>query len=517
MVETVWSIYVILIFMDSLLQKIETSPVYDVVNNTPIQALTRLSSLLGNNIYLKREDLQPVHSFKIRGAYQKIYALSESQKKKGIIAASAGNHAQGVAYSARTLSISSVIVMPVTTPEIKVDSVRRLGAELVLFGDSYDEACEHALALSAEKSLTFIHPYDDDDVIAGQGTIGKEIISHFSESPPDVVFICVGGGGLIAGVAAYIKSVSPSTKVVSVEHEGSACFHAALQEKSRVILPHVDLFVDGVAVKQVGKRPFEIASSLIDESILISTDEICASIKDIYDDCRAIAEPSGALSLAGLKAYVAKHDCQDQTMVSLLSGANMNFHRLRHVSERAEIGEHKEVLFSVTIPEEKGSFLKFCSLLERRSVTEFNYRYSGSKEAHIFVGLELTPDEDDGSSIQKLLTDNNYDYCDLTHNDVAKLHIRYMVGGVCSDLNNERLYRFQFPEKPGALLHFLSSVGSRWNISLFHYRNHGAAYGRVLLGIQIDDDSLEAFNSFLTTIGYIYFDETANPAYSLFL
>ncbi|RAP34569.1 threonine ammonia-lyase, biosynthetic [Candidatus Marinamargulisbacteria bacterium SCGC AG-439-L15] len=503
--------------MKDLIQDILSSNIYDVVKNTPLDKLSFFSDASGNSVYLKREDLQDVHSFKIRGAYNKISMLSEAQKKKGIIASSAGNHAQGVALSAKKLSLKATIVMPITTPAIKVSSVKSYGAKVILHGDSYDEAYHFASDYAKKNDLSFIHPYDDHHVIAGQGTIAKEICDTLGKDQIDYVFIPVGGGGLVAGMAAYLKHINPKIKVIGVEHEHSACLNAALKNNKRVTLPYVDIFADGVAVKQIGKLPFDILKDKVDSMQLVTTDEICASIKDIYDNIRAIAEPAGAMSLAAIKKYTAQHGLKNKVCVGLLCGANINFHRLRHISERAEIGENKEALFAVNIPEQKGEFLRFCALLKGRSITEFNYRFTTSKEAHIFVGIQLDDAKKETDHLKTTFQQNNYAFQDLTDNDCAKLHIRYMVGGKVATLKNEKVFRFQFPERPGALLQFLEGLGSQWNITMFHYRNHGSAFGRVLVGVDISKETETQFFNYLDSLGYTYFDETMNKAYKLFL
>ncbi len=490
------------------------STVYDVVDISPLSKLDKFSTLYKNSVHLKREDLHCVHSFKIRGAYQKISQLSDHDKSLGIIAASAGNHAQGVAYSAYKLGIKSTIVMPKTTPQIKVEAVKSYGSHVVLYGDSYDESYEYAMSLAKKSSYVFIHPYDDINVIAGQGTIAKEIDSQLSSI--DYIFVPVGGGGLISGIVSYFKYIKPEIKIISVEPENSACFYEAMKHNDRVVLDHVGIFADGVAVKQIGELPFELINAYVDDSVLVTTDEICASIKDIYDNTRAIAEPSGGLSLAGIKKYVLKHNLQNKTCVGILCGANINFHRLRHISERAELGENRESLFAISIPEVKGSFLEFCKLLKGRSITEFNYRYVSSEKATIFCGVEMNETEQ-SQDVERYYNKCGYNAVNLSNNEMAKLHIRYMVGGKVESISNERLFRFQFPERPGALLEFLSTLGSEYNISLFHYRNHGAAYGRILIGVQVNEDDYLSFKRLIDTIGYVYFEETDNPAYKLFL
>ncbi len=497
-------------------ERILRSKVYEVARETPLEPMPILSARLDNKILLKREDLQPVFSFKLRGAHNKIANLDEAARARGVVCASAGNHAQGVALSADRLGLRAVIVMPVTTPAIKVDAVRRLGGEIVLHGTSVDEAREHAEEIARVERMTFVHPYDDPDVIAGQGTIAMEILRQHSEQI-DAIFVAVGGGGLIAGIAAYVKSLWPHIKIIGVEPDDAACMHDALKAGHPVRLNHVGLFADGVAVAQVGDEPFRIAKQCVDEVILVSTDEICAAVKDIYDDTRSIAEPAGALGIAGLKTYVAREKARGETYVALDCGANVNFDRLRHISERADIGEQKEALLAVTIPERIGSFRKFCQVVGKRSVTEFNYRYSDVDDAHIFVGVELRNGEQDKIDLIRELDNEGYPTVDMTDNELAKLHVRYMVGGRAQALRNERLYRFEFPERPGALLNFLDNMGAGWNISLFHYRNHGNAYGRVLVGMQVPDGEDEKFQAFLEDVGYPSTDETVNPVYDLFL
>jgi threonine dehydratase len=497
------------------IEKILRARVYDVARETPLDLANTLSSRLKNNVFLKREDMQPVFSFKLRGAYNKIINLPAEVRAKGVIAASAGNHAQGVALAARELKIPALIVMPQTTPPIKVQAVRNYGAKIVLFGDSYDDAYGHSQQLAEENGLTYIHPFDDPDVIAGQGTIGMEIIRQHPE-PPHAVFVPVGGGGLIAGVAAYIKYVYPQVKIIGVEPDDAPTLSRAMEAKRRVHLKQVGIFADGVAVRQIGKETFRIARKLVDEVILVSADEICAAIKDIFDDTRTIAEPAGALSVAGLKAYVKRERIKKADLVAIESGANINFDRLRHVAERAEFGERREALFAVQIPERPGSFLQFCKLIGKRSITEFNYRYSDSRVAQIFVGVELRSGDEEREELLKRFKEKDYPIVDMTDNETAKLHIRYMVGGHAKGVDNERLVRFEFPERPGALLIFLSELGKRWNISLFHYRNHGAAYGRVLMGIQVPSEEMGNFLQSLRETEYPFWDESDNPAYRLF-
>jgi len=493
---------------------IDALNLYDTITNTPLTPLHTVSQKIDATIYLKREDLQPVHSFKIRGAHAKISALTTADRHKGLITASAGNHAQGVAYSAMKQGLSATIVMPVTTPTIKVDAVKRYGAHTHLYGDSYDEAYRKARALASENGAVYIHAYDDKDVILGQGTIAKELLE--ASLAVDYVFIPVGGGGLLAGIAAYIKTKRPATRIIAVEPENSDCLHQALYANQRIILDQVDIFADGVAVKQIGELPFAIAKETVDATIQVSTDELCAAIKDIFDETRAIAEPSGALSLAGIKKFAKTHSLTGKTCVGILCGANINFHRLRHISERAEIGESQEALFAIKIPEKPGSFLALCTLLGQRSITEFNYRHTHHEIAQLFVGLQLS-EQETSQDIMALIQHHHYTIHDLSNNDVAKLHIRYMIGGSSSLLEHERVYRFQFPERPGALLAFLTVMSAEHNITLFHYRNHGAAFGRVLAGLTVPPDQHHAFESRLTSLGYTYFDETKNVAYRTFL
>ncbi|MDH5472551.1 MAG: threonine ammonia-lyase, biosynthetic [Gammaproteobacteria bacterium] len=498
------------------IEKILTARVYDVAMETPLEKAKRLTARLENLVLLKREDLQQVFSFKLRGAYNKLYQLTKAGEVKGVIAASAGNHAQGLALAAARLGQKATIVMPKTTPRIKVESVRSLGAKIVLFGDTYDEASEHAYELAEKEKLSFIHPYDDPDVIAGQGTVGMEILRQYPESI-DAIFVPVGGGGLIAGVAAFVKYLRPEIKIIGVEPEDAACMAAAFAKNRRVILDQVGIFADGVAVRQVGRETFRVAKKCVDEIITVSTDEICAAIKDIFDDTRSITEPAGALAIAGIKKYIDQHKLKDKTLVAINSGANMNFDRLRHVSERAELGEHREGLIAVTIPEKPGSFRKFCKTIGKRGITEFNYRYADSKDAHVFAGIQLQDGVQELEELVAKIKEDGYPVISMTDNEVAKMHVRYMVGGRASGLEDELLYRFEFPERPGALLNFLTQIGNRWNISLFHYRNHGAAYGRVLVGLQVPDSDHKALNEFLSELGYRWWEETDNPVYKMFL
>jgi threonine dehydratase len=500
---------------DEYLARILRARVSDIAIETPLERVPRLSARLDNSVLLKREGLQPAFSFKVRGAYNKMRQLDPAQRRRGVIAASAGNHAQGVAMAGRALGIDAVIVMPTTTPTIKVESVRALGGRAVLHGDSFDDAHAHAQTIAAAEQRVLIHPYDDPDVIAGQGTIAAEILRQCADAI-DAIFVPVGGGGLIAGIAAYVKPLFPEVRVIGVEPEDSNCLHAALAAGERVVLDTVSLFADGVAVKQVGAEPFRVAQECVDEVILVSTDEICAAIKDIYEDTRAIAEPSGALGVAGLKRWVERERASGRTLVAIESGANLNFDRLRYISERTETGAHAEVLLAVTIPEAKGSFRRFCNVLRDRSITEFNYRYSDPTRADIFVGLKVTSGDVERRSLIDDLRAQGYPVTDLTDNELAKLHIRHLVGGRAA-APNEVLYRFEFPERPGALLRFLNQMGERWNISLFHYRNHGAADGRVLAGIQVAPPDTGEFQALLAQLGYPFHDETHNPAYEFYL
>ncbi|MEZ5570524.1 MAG: threonine ammonia-lyase, biosynthetic [Halioglobus sp.] len=501
----------------SYIKSILDARVYDVARETPIHEAHSMSRRLENRVWLKREDLQPVFSFKLRGAYCKMSRLSDDQLARGVIAASAGNHAQGVAMAAQTLSVKATIVMPRTTPLIKVDAVRNLGAKVILHGDSYDEAALHAQQLMQAKGYTYVHPFDDPDVIAGQGTVGMEIVRQHQQ-PLDALFVPVGGGGLIAGVAAYVNYVWPETRIIGVEPEDAACLQLALSRGRRDTLTEVGLFADGCAVAQVGKEPFRIIRKTVAEVITVSTDEMCAAIKDIFEDTRSIAEPAGALALAGLKKYVHRTGVRAQDLLAIVSGANTNFDRLRYISERTETGEQREAVISVSVPERPGSFKQFCSALGRRNITEFNYRYADARSAQVFVGLSVVPGGEDLSQLLKDLRQRGYTTEDMTDNEVAKLHIRHMVGGHApAHLLNERVYRVEFPERPGALLKFLSGLGQRWNISMFHYRNHGAAYGRIFVGIQVPKNERREFEQVLDQIGFPFHEETGNRAYQLYL
>jgi threonine dehydratase len=500
---------------NSYIERILRARVYDVAVESPLTPAKLLSRRLGNQILLKREDLQSVFSFKLRGAYNKLIHLDRESLARGVIAASAGNHAQGVALGAAKLGVEAIIVMPRSTPPIKVQAVRNLGGRAVLFGDSYDDAYARAIEMEKEKGLSFVHPFDDPDVIAGQGTVGMEILRQHPE-PPYAIFVPVGGGGLIAGVAAYVKYVHPGVKVIGVEPEEAPTLQRALQAGRPVELEQVGLFADGVAVRRIGTETFRIARTTVDEVVLVTTDEICAAIKDIFDDTRGIAEPAGALGVAGLKRYVEARGLQGRHLIAIESGANVNFDRLRHVAERAELGERREALLAVEIPERPGSFLEFCRTLGKRQITEFNYRYADTSRAQVFVGVELGGGDEERREIVACLGEKGFGVIDMTDNETAKLHIRFMVGGHASGVADETLIRFEFPERPGALLDFLSGLGSRWNISLFHYRNHGAAYGRVLMGVQVEASERRAFLELLDVLGYRYWDETANPAYEIF-
>ena len=500
---------------DDYLERILRARVYDVASETPLDKAGRLSRRLKAHIWLKREDMQSVFSFKLRGAYNKIYNLGEEARAQGIIAASAGNHAQGVALASRRLGVSALIVMPNTTPPIKVQTVRSLGAQIVLHGDSYDDAYQHALELADERNLTFVHPFDDPDVIAGQGTIAMEVLRQH-EDPIDAIYIPVGGGGLIAGMASYIKRVRPEIRVIGVEPEDTPTLQRALAAGRRVSLKQIGLFADGVAVRQIGKETVKLARKYVDDTVLVTTDEICAAIKDIYDDTRSVAEPAGALAIAGIKKHAQEEPPEGKSLVAILSGANINFDRLRHVAERAELGEQREALFAVEIPERPGSFLGFCRVLGKRNITEFNYRYADASRAHVFCGVELSGGAEEKERLHRRLEQKGFPVVDMTDNETAKLHIRYMVGGHAPQIHDEHLFRFVFPERPGALLDFLSGLSRGWNISLFHYRNHGSAYGRVLVGIQLGQNELKEFRGYLKRLGYRYHEETDNPAYRLF-
>ena len=498
------------------LTRIRDASVYDVASKTPLELASNLSARLGNRILLKREDLQPVFSFKLRGAYNKLTTLPQETLEAGIICSSAGNHAQGVALAAKRKGIRAVIVMPVTTPSIKVEAVRSLGGEVILHGDTYDDAYAHARQLEKEQQLTFIHPFDDPDVIAGQGTIGMEILEQTDEKI-SAVFVPIGGGGLISGIAAYIKAVDPEIQIIGVEPDDSAAMRESLAAGKPIVLDHVGIFADGAAVRRVGDETFRICHELVDDIVTVDTDQVCAGIRDIFEDTRSIVEPAGALAVAGAKKYLADSGIQNETFIVINSGANVNFDRLRHIAERAAIGEQREILLAVEIPEQKGSFRNFCEAIGRRSITEFNYRYSNSSKAHIFVGVELHHGYAERQELIDKLSSLGYRLEDLSDNEVAKLHIRHMVGGPATGIENERLFRFEFPERPGALLDFLQAVGTDWNISLFHYRNHGSDYGRILAGIQVPPEEAEELESHLSKLGYAHWEESINPAYAMFL
>ena len=501
----------------SYIKRILNAQVYDVARETPLDPAALLSARLGNHALLKREDLQPVFSFKCRGAYNKMIHLDEASRAAGVVAASAGNHAQGVALAASKLGIKAKIVMPVTTPLIKVEAVRALGAKVVLSGDSFDEAAVRAAALVEAEGLTFIHPFDDPDVIAGQATVAVELVRQASR-PLDYVFVCCGGGGLLAGMATYLRYVWPQTKIIGVEPEDAACVQAALQKGRRVTLREVGLFADGCAVAQVGKETFRLIRESVDDVMTVSTDEICAAVKDIFEDTRAIAEPAGALAVAGMKKYALQHRISGATMAATVSGANTNFDRLRYISERTEIGERREAVLSVTIPERPGAFRAFCNAIGKRNVTEFNYRYETAAAARVFVGLTVTPGDDSLDALQRNLRERGYGVLDLTDNETAKLHLRHMIGGrQPDDIREEIVFRVEFPERPGSLLQFLNALGNEFSITLFHYRNHGAAYGRILVGMQVPPGKRAQLRKALLRLGYPFWEESDNPAYLEYL
>ncbi len=499
------------------LRAILTAPVYDVARTTPLDPAPRLTSRLGASVLLKREDLQPVFSFKLRGGYTRLARLTAAERARGVLAISAGNHAQGVALGARRLGIEAVIVMPATTPRIKVDAVRTLGARIVLHGEAYDDAAAHGLALAKREGRTLIHPYDDPDVVAGQGTVAMELMSQH-QGKLDAVFIPVGGGGLCAGMAVYLKTLDPSIRVVAVEPDDAACLQAALRAKKPVRLERLGLFVDGCAVRQVGDTGFELLRRYVDEVVTVSVDQVCAAIRDVFEDTRSIVEPAGALAVAGMKRWVAENDAAGTTLAAVLSGANMNFDRLGHVADRAAIGEQHEALFGVTIPECPGSFLAFCRCLGSRTITEFNYRWHGPAEAQVYVGIQHEGGRAERLAIRDTLADGGYVAADYTDNEIARLHVAHLVGGPAPGVGRERLFHFEFPERPGALLHFLETLGTRWNISLFHYRNHGAAFGRVLAGFEIEAGDDRAFERDLAHLAdFLPREETGNPALSQFV
>jgi threonine dehydratase len=495
---------------------IDEAVVYDVALKTPLELARNLSARVDNQIFMKREDLQPVFSFKLRGAYNKLASLSDQELKRGVICSSAGNHAQGVALAANKRNVRAVIVMPETTPSIKVDAVLALGAEVVLHGDTYDDAYAHGRGMERKLGLIFIHPFDDPLIIAGQGTIGKEILQQ-TDGEIDAVFVPIGGGGLIAGIGAYVKSLYPAIKIIGVEADGSASMQASLAAGEPVTLEHVGIFADGVAVRRVGDETFRLCQQLLDDIVVVDTDQICAGIRDVFEDTRSIVEPAGALAIAGAKKYLADNRIRKGRFVVINCGANVNFDRLRHIAERAAVGEQREMLIAVEIPEGPGSFRQFCEALGRRSITEFNYRYNDAKSAHIFVGVELTKGIDERLQLIEKLRSLRYPVADLSDNEVAKLHVRHMVGGSAVAIENERLFRFEFPERRGALLDFLNAIGTNWNISLFHYRNHGSDYGRILAGIQVPDNESNELEVHLSELGYTHWEESENPAYTMFL
>ena len=501
---------------DDYLKMILKAPVYDVARETALERVPELSRRLNNAVWIKREDTQAVFSYKLRGAYNLMVSLAPDERAKGVITASAGNHAQGVALAAAKLGINARIVMPKTTPAIKIDSVRRLGADVLLHGNTYDEAAEHALALAATDAAVYVPPYDHPLVIAGQGTVGMEVLRQHP-GRIDAIFVPVGGGGLIAGIGAYVKAIEPSIRLIGVEAAEAASMHAALRAGHRVRLDRIGIFADGAAVREVGEETFRVAQQCVDEVLTVTIDDICAAVKDIFEDTRAIAEPAGALGVAGLKQWVARESAVDLNLVAIFSGANVNFDRLRHIAELAELGEHREILIATKIPERPGSFRAFCHALGPRQITEFNYRYADRDQAVIFTGIQLRQGDEEKATLLANLHDKGFDVLDISANDVAKMHIRYMVGGHAGGLDGERLLRVEFPERPGALLHFLNQIEDRWNISLFHYRNHGAAYGRVLMGIQVPDRDHGMFQEFLETLDIPFVEEQDNPAYELFL
>jgi threonine dehydratase len=498
------------------LQKIQNASVYDVAIESPLDFARNLSARVNNRIWLKREDLQPVFSFKLRGAYNKLASLSDSELVNGVICSSAGNHAQGVALAAQRRGIRAVIVMPITTPSIKVNSVQALRGEVILHGDTYDDAYAHARVLEKERKLIFIHPFDDPEVIAGQGTIAAEILNQAS-GDIDAIFVPVGGGGLIAGIAAYVKAVQPDIRIIGVEPDDSCAMRDSIAAGAPVVLDHVGIFADGVAVRRVGDETFRLCQQYVDEIITVDTDQVCAAIRDIFEDTRSIVEPAGGLSVAGAKKYIAERHIDNKNFITINCGANVNFDRLRHIAERAAVGEQTEMLLAVEIPEEPGSFRRFCELIGRRGITEFNYRYSDVKNAHIFVGVQLSRGADERRELVEELRDAGYPVEDLSDNEMAKLHVRHMVGGRSPGIANERLFRFEFPERPGALLDFLNAIGTSWNISLFHYRNHGSDYGRILAGIDVPDNETEELEAHLADLGYTHWEESDNPAYAMFL
>ena len=498
------------------LELIRNANVYDVAIESPLEKANNLSAKVGNTVFLKREDLQPVFSFKLRGAYNKISHLSDEELSRGVICSSAGNHAQGVALAAKKKDVRAVIVMPVTTPTIKIDAVRKLGGEVVLYGDAYDDAYAHALTLAKDQSLTFVHPFDDPLVIAGQGTIALEILNQ-ADGPIDAIFVPIGGGGLIAGIATCVKALRPEIRIIGVEPDDSTAMRDSLAKGEPVSLDHVGIFADGVAVRRVGDETFRLCQQFVDEIITVDTDQCCAAIRDIFDDTRSIVEPAGGLAVAGAKKYAQDNNIKGQTFITINCGANVNFDRLRHIAERAAVGDRTEMLIAAEIPEQPGSFRHFCEVLGKRSITEFNYRYTDALKAHIFVGVHLTGGREESQALLANLTDADFPVVDLSNNEMAKLHVRHMVGGRSTEVCNERLFRFEFPERPGALLRFLHAIGNDWNISLFHYRNHGSDYGRVLAGIDVPEDETAELESHLAKLGYPHWEESDNPAYTMFL
>jgi threonine dehydratase len=501
---------------DDYLRRIRSASVYDVAIRSPLEFARNLSTRIGNSLWFKREDLQPVYSFKLRGAYNKLANMPADMLANGIACSSAGNHAQGVALAAQEWGVRAVVVMPVTTPSIKVHAVRTLGAEVILHGDNYDEAYAHAKTVELEQGLVFIHPFDDPDVIAGQGTIGVEILEQ-ADRPIDALFVPIGGGGLIAGIATYVKQLQPSVRIIGVEPEDSAAMRDSLAAGTPVTLDHVGIFADGVAVRRVGDETFRLCQRYVDEIITVDTDQICAGIRDIFEDCRSIVEPAGGLAVAGAKKYVAERNLSGQYIVTINCGANVNFDRLRHIAERAAVGEQIEMILAAEIPERPGSFRRFCEMIGRRGITEFNYRYSDAKNAHIFVGVQLTNGLQERRQLIDKLQQHGYPVVDLSDDEMTKLHVRHMVGGRSPGIANERLFRFEFPERPGALLDFLDAIGTQWNISLFHYRNHGSDYGRILAGIDVRPEETAELQAHLEALGYPHWEESDNPAYTMFL
>jgi len=496
--------------------RINEARVYDVADKTPLDRAECLSARVGNSILMKREDLQPVFSFKLRGAYNKIALLDDDVVARGVICSSAGNHAQGVALAAKKRGVRAVIVMPVTTPHIKVDAVRALAGEVILHGDTYDDAYAHAQVLAEREDLVFIHPFDDPDVIAGQGTIGAEILEQHP-GDIDAIFVPIGGGGLIGGIAVYVKSMRPEIRIIGVEPANSAAMRDSLQAGEPIVLDHVGIFADGVAVRRVGDETFRLCQQYVDDIITVDTDQTCAAIRDIFEDTRSIVEPAGGLAVAGVKKYIADTGASGQTFVTISCGANVNFDRLRHIAERAAVGEQQEMLLAAEIPEEPGSFRRFCETIGRRGITEFNYRYSDDRNAHVFVGVQLSHGMQEREQLLAKLSAAGYPVADLSDNEMAKLHVRHMVGGRSPHVDNERLFRFEFPERPGALLDFLDAIGTHWNISLFHYRNHGSDYGRILAGIDVPPGDTDELEGHLAELGYPHWEESDNPAYSMFL